>query len=88
MGNALNLDFHGVKMAVMHFMLQFTHVSRQTFWSSQQNEEEKMLRQNCFENVISDFRNSPMCPQNYFKKKEEEEKNQDIHNLWWIVWTN
>ena len=30
-GNAWNLDFHGVKMAIMHFVAQFTHVSR-PFW--------------------------------------------------------
>ena len=27
-GNAWNLDLHRVKMAVMHLMTQFTHVSR------------------------------------------------------------
>ena len=42
--------FMGVKMAVMHFVTHFTHVSRHFGVYC----KKKLFMENCFENVVSD----------------------------------
>ena len=63
--NAWNLNFHGVKMAVMHFVTHITHVTRHFgVYCRKQNQK---FRENCFKNVVSDVnKNWFKSPQNYF----------------------
>ena len=45
--------FMGLKMALCTLHTQFTHVSRH-FWASNRKQK-KLLRKNCFENMVSDM---------------------------------
>ena len=49
------MDFHGVKMAVTHFVTQFTHVSRH--FGVYSRKQKNIFRENCFENIVSDLKN-------------------------------
>ena len=63
--NAWNLDFHGVKMAVTHFVMHFTHDSRH--FGVYCRKQKKLLRENCFKNVVSEVNEKWFkSPQNYF----------------------
>ena len=43
-----------------HFVTQFTHVSKQ-FGVYRRKQEEKKIRENCFENVVSDLKKNVLC---------------------------
>ena len=62
--NAWNLDFHGVKMGVTHFVTQFAYVSKHFEVYSR---TKKLFKENCFQ-VWSRIWEKKwfMCPQNYF----------------------
>ena len=52
--------FMEVKMAITHFVTQYTHVS--IHFGVYCRKQKQMFRENCFENVISDFKKKwPMC---------------------------
>ena len=62
-------------MAVTHFVTQYTHVSRD--FGDYSRKQKKW--ENCFENVVSDFKKKcPMCPQNYFEKKVKNKNHVNI----------
>ena len=55
-------------------------------------ENKKKFKENCFENVISDLKENPMCPPNYFKKSAKTKKiktknHENVLNLWWVLGT-
>ena len=63
----LNWTSRGVKRGLTQFHTQFTHVSTQC-WAL--NRTQKKSRENCFENVVSDFEpNCLICLAKYFEKK-------------------
>ena len=64
----------GVKMALTHFVTQFTHVSRHFRVYSRKQNKEKWFRENCFENVVSDlYKKNYLCVQkNTFRKNGEK----------------
>ena len=54
----------GFFLAFMHFVRQFTHVSRHFRVFSRK--QKKLFRENCFENLVSDLTEKlPICPQIY-----------------------
>ena len=62
------MDFHGVKMAVTHFVTQFTHVVRHLEFRVEN--KKKLFRENCFENVVSDVKKNGLCVhKTTFRKK-------------------
>ena len=81
------MDWHGVKMAVTHFVMQFTHVSRH-FWVY--SREKKMFRENCFENEGSDLtKNSLYVHKTILEKmqKVKTKNHENILSLWRILGT-
>ena len=65
--------FIGVKMAVMHFVTQFTHVSRHFGVFRKQK---KIFRENCFENLFSDLKKYVLCVHTTtFRKNAKKNKN-------------
>ena len=52
--------FMGVKMAVTHFVTQFTHVSRH-FEVYRRKQKNKKIRENCFKNEASDYKINGLC---------------------------
>ena len=53
------MDFHGVKKAVTHFVMQFTHVS--THCGVYNRKQKQLFRENCFENMVSDLKQKISC---------------------------
>ena len=90
--NAWNLNFHGVKMAVTHFVTHFTHVSRHlgVYCRKQKNCWGKtvmklwsqMLTKNCVKVHKTTFRKK-------VRKLKEKKKNnnENVYNLWRILGT-
>ena len=68
LGNAWNLDFHGVKKVVTHFVTQFTHVPKH--FGVYGRKPKKIVRENCFKNQVSDLKKNVLCVNNTtFRKK-------------------
>ena len=66
-------------MAVTHFVPHFTHVSRH--FGVYCRKQKKLVRENCFENVVSEVNKKWFkSPQNYFKKKVRKLKKIKTKN--------
>ena len=69
------MDFHGAKMAVMHFVTQFTHVS--IHFGVYSRKQQILFRENCFENVVSNLKKNVLCVhKTTFRKSAKTKKNR------------
>ena len=73
-------------MAVTHFLTQFTHVSRH--FGAYSRKQTKLFRENCFENVVSDYVSTKLILETSRTTKKITTKNHESNpNLWRILGT-
>ena len=70
------MNFYWVKIAVTHFVTQFTHVSR--LFGVNSIKQRKIFRENCFENVVSDLQKISYVSAKLLLEKSAKTKRKKI----------